>query len=138
MLFRPQWKVSSPRCELWLEELKPFAGTCLPVCVCACVRVCVCMHECVRVSTIVASQSSGYEVTTLDDYASRAHLFITATGCCDIIKPEHLQQMREDAIVCNIGHFDCEIDSTWLKANCQKSEIKPQVSRLLRQHSPYL
>ena len=103
-----------------------------------CVCVCVCVRACVCVSTIVASQSSGYEVTTLDDYASRAHLFITATGCCDIIKPEHLQQMREDAIVCNIGHFDCEIDSTWLKANCQKSEIKPQVSQLLQEHSPCL
>ena len=71
----------------------------------------------------------GYEVTTLEDCVSRAHLFVTATGCCDIISPEHLMKMREDAIVCNIGHFDCEIDSSWLKANCQKSEIKPQVDR---------
>ena len=70
----------------------------------------------------------GYEVTTLEDCVSRAHLFVTATGCCDIIKPEHLLKMREDAIVCNIGHFDCEIDSSWLKTNCQRSEIKPQVS----------
>ena len=88
-------------------------------------------------ATIVVSQPAGYEVTTLEDCVSRAHLFVTATGCCDIISPEHLMKMREDAIVCNIGHFDCEIDSSWLKANCQKSEIKPQVSRPLLQHIPH-
>ena len=79
---------------------------------------------------ILASQL-GYEVTTMDDAASRASLFVTATGCCDILKPEHFMQMRNNAICCNIGHFDCEIDVAWLESDCKKVEIKPQVIMLL-------
>ena len=74
---------------------------------------------------------SGYEVTTIEEVVSRAHLFVTATGCMGIIRPELLLQMREDAIICNIGHFDCEIDTAWLKKNCKRDEIKPQVTILL-------
>ena len=106
---------------------------------CACGGEGVCtVHVYMRVATIVVSPHAGYEVTTLDDCVTRAHLFVTATGCCDIIRSEHMLQMRDDAIVCNIGHFDCEIDSAWLKANCQRTEIKPQVSRSLRRHRPHL
>ena len=68
-------------------------------------------------------------MTVLEDVVARAHLFVTATGCDGIIRPEHLLEMREDAIVCNIGHFDCEINTAWLKDNCERVEIKPQVSR---------
>ena len=65
----------------------------------------------------------------MDDAASRASLFVTATGCCDILKPEHFMQMKDNAICCNIGHFDCEVDVSWLDTNCKKKvEIKPQVS----------
>ena len=72
----------------------------------------------------------GYEVTTLEDAVSRASVFVTATGCKDIIRGEHFQQMPNDAIVSNIGHFDCEIDVAWLEKNAvEKVEIKPQVDR---------
>ena len=66
-------------------------------------------------------------MTTMNDAASRASLFVTATGCCEILKPEHFMQMRNNAICCNIGHFDCEVDVAWLESNCKKVEIKPQV-----------
>lgn len=72
--------------------------------------------------------SLGYEVTTMDDAAARASLFVTATGCCEILKPEHFMEMKDNAICCNIGHFDCEVDVAWLESNCKKVEIKPQVS----------
>jgi adenosylhomocysteinase len=72
----------------------------------------------------------GYEVTTMDDAASRCAIFVTATGCKGIIRPEHFTQMRDNAIVCNIGHFDCEIDVAWLKSNSKSvTNIKPQVDR---------
>jgi len=72
----------------------------------------------------------GYEVSTMDDVCSRAQVFVTATGCSDIIGGKHFEQMKEDAIVCNIGHFDCELDVKWLNENCQhKENIKPQVDR---------
>jgi len=72
----------------------------------------------------------GYEVTTMEEAASRGQLFVTTTGCKDIIVARHFEQMPEDAIVCNIGHFDCEIDVKWLEANAvEKVEIKPQFDR---------
>jgi adenosylhomocysteinase len=73
----------------------------------------------------------GYEVTTMDDAASRGNIFVTATGCPDVILGKHMQQMPNDAIVCNIGHFDVEIDMAWLNAqrDVKKMEIKPQVDR---------
>merc|ERR1712024_65967 len=65
-----------------------------------------------------------------EEACKKARIFVTTTGCKDIIKGEHLLNMPEDAIVCNIGHFDCEIDSAWLNTNCtQKDNIKPQVDR---------
>ncbi|RWS12864.1 hypothetical protein B4U79_13427, partial [Dinothrombium tinctorium] len=74
----------------------------------------------------------GYEVTTMEDAAPRASVFVTTTGCCDIIRGEHFMVMPEDAIVCNIGHFDVEIDVKWLEENAkEKVEIKPQVDRYL-------
>jgi adenosylhomocysteinase len=72
----------------------------------------------------------GYEVSTMEDVCSRARIFVTTTGCKDIIKSDHMVQMQEDAIVCNIGHFDCEIQVKWLNDNCSKKDtIKPQVDR---------
>jgi len=74
----------------------------------------------------------GYEVTTMEDACSRASIFVTTTGCVDIIRGEHLEKMPEDAIVCNVGHFDVEIDVKWLNANAvSKENIKPQVDRYL-------
>jgi len=72
----------------------------------------------------------GYEVTTIEDCIDRIQIFVTTTGCKDIITGKHFERMRNDAIVCNIGHFDCEIDVKWLEENCaKKTNIKPQVDR---------
>jgi len=72
----------------------------------------------------------GYEVTTIDDAVSRCSIFVTTTGCKDIITGKDFEKMKNDAIVCNIGHFDCEIDVAWLEQNCEKkTNIKPQVDR---------
>jgi adenosylhomocysteinase len=72
----------------------------------------------------------GYEVTTMEDATPRANIFVTTTGCKDILTAENFKAMKNDAIVCNIGHFDCEIDVKWLEENCsKKTNIKPQVDR---------
>ncbi len=73
----------------------------------------------------------GFEVTTMDEAASRGNIFVTTTGNRDIILGTHLQQMPNDAIVCNIGHFDLEIDVAWLEGqeDITKQTIKPQVDR---------
>ncbi len=82
-----------------------------------------------EVDPICALQAAmeGYEVTTMDKAASMADIFVTATGCCDIITKKHFEAMKEGAIVCNIGHFDIEIDMKWLNENSKMTEIKPQV-----------
>ncbi|KAN0065922.1 S-adenosyl-L-homocysteine hydrolase [Thecaphora frezii] len=73
---------------------------------------------------------AGYQVDLLDDVASQANIFVTTTGCRDIITSKHFEAMQDDAIVCNIGHFDIEIDVAWLKANAKEVvNIKPQVDR---------
>ncbi|KAJ5951128.1 uncharacterized protein N7479_009541 [Penicillium vulpinum] len=72
----------------------------------------------------------GYEVTTMEEAAPTGQIFVTTTGCRDILVGRHFEAMRNDAIVCNIGHFDIEIDVAWLKANSQSVQnIKPQVDR---------
>ena len=74
------------------------------------------------------SLCAGFEVSTVDDAVEKARIFVTATGCKGIIGSHHFMKMKEDAIVCNIGHFDCEIDVKWLMDNAEKDTIKPQVS----------
>lgn len=72
----------------------------------------------------------GYQVKRLDEVASQAQIIVTATGCKGIVRGEHLSQLPEDAIVCNVGHFDCEIDVDWLNKNSMgKESVKPQVDR---------
>lgn len=76
----------------------------------------------------------GFEVTTMEEAAAQGNIFVTTTGCCDIIRGEHIEQMKNDAIICNIGHFDIEIDVAWLEnqvkaGKAKKVEIKPQVDR---------
>eukprot|EP00163_Fabomonas_tropica_P030621 TRINITY_DN7010_c0_g1_i1.p2 TRINITY_DN7010_c0_g1~~TRINITY_DN7010_c0_g1_i1.p2 ORF type:complete len:437 (-),score=147.99 TRINITY_DN7010_c0_g1_i1:1583-2893(-) len=73
----------------------------------------------------------GFEVTTMEDVVARGHIFVTTTGCRDIITGKHMEQMQEDTILCNIGHFDLEIEVKWLNdpANATKVNIKPQVDR---------
>jgi adenosylhomocysteinase len=75
----------------------------------------------------------GFEVKPMDEAASEGHIFVTTTGCCDIIRVDHIQKMKHDAIICNIGHFDIEIDVAALKAvkGVQKVTIKPQVDRYI-------
>jgi len=73
----------------------------------------------------------GFQVTTMEEAAPQGRIFVTTTGCKDIIRPEHLLVMQEDTIVCNIGHFDCEIHTAWLNENATKDNIKPQVDRYL-------
>ena len=66
----------------------------------------------------------------MEEACVHGNLFVTATGCADIITGEHFAKMKDDAIVCNIGHFDCEIDVAWLKKTAAKHvNIKPQVDR---------
>ncbi len=82
-----------------------------------------------EIDPICALQAAmeGFEVTTMEDACSRGDIFVTATGCCDIIAPEHFKKMKHGSIVCNIGHFDIEIDMAWLNKNSQIREVKPQV-----------
>ena len=63
----------------------------------------------------------------MEDAAARASVFVTATGCRDILRPEHFLAMRDDSILANIGHFDIEVDVAWLENNAKKVTIKPQV-----------
>uniref|UniRef100_A0A8C4QYF0 adenosylhomocysteinase n=1 Tax=Eptatretus burgeri TaxID=7764 RepID=A0A8C4QYF0_EPTBU len=74
----------------------------------------------------------GYEVTTMEEACKEGNIFVTTTGCKDIIMGRHFEQMKEDSIVCNIGHFDCELDVKWLNENAkEKVTVKPQVDRYL-------
>jgi len=86
-----------------------------------------------EIDPIIALQASmeGYEVTTMEKAAPVGDIFVTATGCCDVITKEHLLQMKDHAIVCNIGHFDSEIEAAWLLENpeVKVDEIKPQVDK---------
>jgi adenosylhomocysteinase len=75
---------------------------------------------------------AGYQVVTMEEAAPISQIFVTTTGCRDIIVGKHFEAMREDAIVCNIGHFDIEIDVAWLKKTAKEVvSIKPQVDRFL-------
>ena len=66
-------------------------------------------------------------MTTMEEAVKKASIFVTATGCCHILRPEHFKEMRNDSILANIGHFDIEINVAWLNENCKKVTIKPQV-----------
>jgi adenosylhomocysteinase len=73
----------------------------------------------------------GFQIVTMEEAAPLGNIFVTATGNRDVIRGEHMSQMPNDAIVCNIGHFDLEIDVAWLvgQKNVKRVEIKPQVDR---------
>ena len=71
----------------------------------------------------------GYEVVTMEDAAPVGDIFVTATGNVDVITLDHMRQMKDRAIVCNIGHFDSEIQISAL-ANMKWREIKPQVDEV--------
>ena len=87
-----------------------------------------------EIDPINALQASmqGFEVTTMEEAASEGDIFVTATGCCDVITKEHVEKMKDNVILCNIGHFDSEIQVAQLESDksIEWKEIKPQVDRL--------
>ncbi|MCL1919977.1 MAG: adenosylhomocysteinase [Kiritimatiellaeota bacterium] len=88
-----------------------------------------------EVDPICALQAcmAGYKVTTVEDALPHANIFVTTTGNCEIITAEHMSRMRDQAIVCNIGHFDNEIQVAQLKAwqGIRHVNIKPQVDKYI-------
>ena len=86
-----------------------------------------------EIDPICALQATmeGYEVTTMEEAASQGDIFVTTTGNYHVITGEHLEQMKHETIVCNIGHFDNEIDTLYLSTTpeCTRTEIKPQVDK---------
>ena len=88
-----------------------------------------------EIDPICALQAAmeGYQVTTMEEAAPQGDIFVTATGCCDVIGAEHFKVMKDEAILCNIGHFDSEIDMAWLEKNdaIQELNIKPQVDKFI-------
>ncbi len=84
-----------------------------------------------EIDPICALQAAmeGYEVVTMEEAAPRADIFVTATGNVDVITIEHMRKMKDRAIVCNIGHFDSEIQVAALK-NLKWYNVKPQVDEI--------
>jgi adenosylhomocysteinase len=84
-----------------------------------------------EIDPICALQAAmeGYEVNTMDEAASQGDIFVTATGNCDVITLDHMRQMKDRAIVCNIGHFDSEIQIAALR-NYRWHNVKPQVDEV--------
>ena len=84
-----------------------------------------------EIDPICALQAAmeGYEVVTMEEAATRADIFVTATGNRDVITVDHMRAMKDRAIVCNIGHFDNEIQVDAL-SNMEWSEVKPQVDEV--------
>ena len=86
-----------------------------------------------EIDPICALQAAmeGFEVTTMEDAIVEGDIYVTTTGCADIIRIDHMEKMKDTAIVCNIGHFDCEIQVEKLNKfpSIKKEEIKPQVDK---------
>jgi adenosylhomocysteinase len=88
-----------------------------------------------EIDPICALQAAmeGYEVTTMEEAAAKGDIFVTTTGCCDVITLDHMRLMKDEAIVCNIGHFDSEIQVAALVADpsIEEVNVKPQVDRFV-------
>ncbi len=88
-----------------------------------------------EIDPICALQASmeGYQVMKMEEAAKIGDIFVTTTGCRDVIQSNHMDVMKDNAIVCNIGHFDLEIDMAYLngRSDIKKTEIKPQVDQYL-------
>jgi adenosylhomocysteinase len=88
-----------------------------------------------EIDPICALQAAmeGFEVTTMDEAAAKGDIFVTASGCCDVVTSEHMKVMKHESIVCNIGHFDSEIQVGWLENNpeIREENIKPQVDQFI-------
>jgi adenosylhomocysteinase len=88
-----------------------------------------------EIDPIIALQAAmeGYEVTTMEDAAPMGDIFVTTTGCRDIICGKHMDQMKHQAILCNIGHFDLEIEVAYLvnRPDIREVNVKPQVDQFI-------
>lgn len=88
-----------------------------------------------EIDPICAYQAAmnGFSVLTMEEASPLGDIFVTATGCRDVIRHEHMENMKDGALLCNIGHFDCEIDVGWLNTNrnLTRVNIKPQVDRYI-------
>lgn len=88
-----------------------------------------------EIDPICALQAAmeGFEVVTMEDAAPVGDIFVTATGCCDVITGAHMEMMKDEAILSNIGHFDSEIQIAWLEKNpaIVEENIKPQVDQFI-------
>ncbi len=88
-----------------------------------------------EIDPICALQAAmeGFQVVTMEQAAPLADIIVTATGCSGIVRPEHMKAMKDQSILCNIGHFDCEIDVAWLEKNPEIKEenVKPQVDQFI-------
>ncbi|MFM8548170.1 MAG: adenosylhomocysteinase, partial [Betaproteobacteria bacterium] len=86
-----------------------------------------------EIDPICALQAAmeGYRIVTMEYAADKADIFVTATGNRDVITFDHMKRMKDQAIVCNIGHFDNEIDIASLKEGCTWENIKPQVDHVI-------
>ncbi|MBL8952189.1 MAG: adenosylhomocysteinase [Myxococcaceae bacterium] len=88
-----------------------------------------------EVDPICALQAAmcGYQVVTMDEAAAYGDIFVTATGCADVVTGKHMTAMKDGAIVCNIGHFDSEIQVAWLEKNpeIREENVKPQVDQFI-------
>lgn len=88
-----------------------------------------------EIDPICALQAAmeGFEVSTLEDMAACGDIFVTATGCRDVVRGEHMERMKHQAILCNIGHFDSELDVGWLESqpNVEEVNVKPQVDQFV-------
>jgi adenosylhomocysteinase len=86
-----------------------------------------------EIDPICALQAAmeGFPVSTIEELAPIGDIFVSATGCCNVIRGQHMEQMKDGAIICNIGHFDCEIEIRYLTGTpeCKLQTIKPQVDR---------
>lgn len=82
-----------------------------------------------EVDPICALQAAmdGFQVMRMEDAILESNIVVTATGNCSVVTSEHFAEMNPNTIVCNIGHFDNEIDVEWLDQHCEKTNIKPQV-----------
>jgi adenosylhomocysteinase len=86
-----------------------------------------------EIDPICALQAAmeGYQVVTMETAAPMADIFVTATGNVNIVNEKHFKLMKDEAILCNIGHFDNEIDIAWLEKNTKEVNIKPQVDKFV-------
>ncbi len=95
-----------------------------------------------EIDPICALQAAmeGYEVVTMEEAAPVGDIFVTATGCKDVVRSEHMLAMKDNVILCNIGHFDHEIDVHWLETTggITEESVKPQVDRFRRADGRYL